>query len=161
MSGAGQQAAGTTSAGLGTSAAATEFGGTFLRDDKTGASFGARRIDPRTRDYVLDSNGRALGIRDVRQMVQFALHTEHNSSAVRGFGHKLRTIDRITANFEKRVLSVLTEALQPLIRAGLIEVLGFSQFTIGDDRNGLRRGASYGRLKWRDRTTTREREEFV
>lgn len=161
MSGAGKQAAGTSSSGFGTSTAATEFGGAFLRDDKTGRVLGARKIDPRSLDYQLDANGRALGMRDVRQMVQLALHTEYNSSAVRGFGHKLRSIDRITGNFEKRVLDVLTQALQPLIRAGLIEVLGFSEFRAGDNRNGLPRGAAYGRLRWRDLTTRKEREEFL
>lgn len=160
MSGAGGQGAGSTGAGVGTSAGATAHGGTFLRDERTGASLGARRIDPSTRDFEIDSNGRLFGVRDVKQLVHIAVHTEHDSSAVKGFGHRLREIDRITPNFERRVLTVLTDALAPLIRTGLIEVLGFDDFRTGNGRNGLMRGATYGRLRWRDLTTRREHEEI-
>lgn len=163
MSGAGLQKAGTTSAGFGTSAVATGIGGEFLRDTKTSRSFGSRKIDPSTRDYVLDDGGndRILGMNDVQHAVQMSVHTEQGSAAVTTMGHRLRTIDRITPNFESRVLSILTEALQPLIDQGLIEVVGFRGYRTGDGSNGLMRGATYGRLLWRDLTTNREHEEPV
>lgn len=159
--GAGIQAAGTTSAGFGVATGAVAAGGAFLRNTKNGESLGARRIDPNTRDYVLDENGRILGLDYVKHAVQMSIHTERGSSAVPNLGQRLRELDRITPNFEKRVLAVLTEALEPLIRLGYIEVLGFSQFTIGSSANGLPRGAIYGRLRWRDLTTGEEQTELV
>lgn len=161
MSGAGLQSAGDTSAGFGTSDAATVFGGAFLRDTRTGAVLGARKVNPTTRGYELDANGRVVGMNSVYQMVQIAVHTTYNSSAVRGLGQRLSSLDRITANFDKRVLEVLREALQPLIRAGFIEVLGFESFQKGNGRNGMIRGGVYGRLRWRDLTTKQERVEIV
>lgn len=155
------QSAGDTSAGFGTSDAATVFGGAFLRDTKTGDVLGARRINPKTRAYELDSYGRVVGMNSVYQMVQIAVHTAYNSSAVKGLGQKLSTLDRITSNFDKRILEVLREALQPLIRAGFIEVIGFESFKKGDGRNGMIQGGVYGRLRWRDLTTKTERVEIV
>jgi hypothetical protein len=161
MSGAGLQKAGSTSAGFGTSAAATEPEGAFLRDTRTGKSLGARKIDPNTRDYMLDDNGRVLGLDYVKHAVQMSLHTDHGSSVDTRMGQKLRSLDRITPNFERRVLAVLTEALQPLISLGYVEVLGFTAFTVGTNRNGLQRGAVYGRLRWRDLTTKQEHTELL
>lgn len=161
MPGAGLQSAGTSSAGFGTSASAIAQGGTFLRNTRNGESLGARRIDPNTRDYVLDENGRILGLDYVKHAVQMSVHTERGTAAVSELGQRLRELDRITPNFEKRVLAMLTDALQPLIRLGYIEVLGFSQFTIGNTANGLPPGAVYGRLKWRDLTTGEEQTELV
>lgn len=161
MSGAGLQSAGTSSAGYGTSASATAEAGAFLRDTKTGKSFSARKIDPVARDYVLDDNGRLLGADYVQHVVQMSVHTERGSAAVQEMGHRLRTLDRITPNFERQILAVLTEAVQPLIDLGYIEVLGFSTFIAGNNANGLQRGAIYGRFKWRDLTKTTEHEELV
>lgn len=161
MPGAGLQGGGTTSAGLGTSASATAQGGAFLRDTKTGISHGARMIDPNTRDYVLDDNGRILGLDYVKHAVQMSIHTDRGSSAVQSMGQRLRTLDRITPNFERRVLAILTEALQPLITLGYIEVLGFDQFTAGSAANGLMPGAVFGRLRWRDLTTGEEEKELI
>ncbi len=161
MSGIGLQGAGTTSAGFGTSAEATAPGGAFLRDAKTGRSLGSRKIDPRTRDYVLDENGRILGLDSVRQAVQLSVHTDRGSSAVSSVGQRLRSLDRITPNFERRVFAVLSEALQPLVDAGLVEVVSFERFKVGDNNNGLSRGAVYGRLKWRDLTSGQEHREDV
>lgn len=161
MSGAGIQKAGRTTAGYGTSASATVFGGGFLRDEVTGATLGARLIDPKSRDFVLDSNGRLLGMKSVRHAVLIAVHTVRDSSAVRGLGNRLSSIQRIGASFEKQILDILTEALRPLITAGLVEVVGFSQFRAGDGTNGMLPGAAFGRLKWRDLTTKQTFDEVV
>lgn len=161
MTGAGTQPAGTSSAGLGTSDTATSPGGVFLRDIRTGASLGARKIDPNTKDYVLDANGRILGRDYVQHAVQMSLTTERGSSAVSTLGHRLRTLDRITPNFERRVLALLTEAVAPLVQLGYVEVLGFTSFVVGDNKNGLPRGAIYGRFRWRDRTTALEHTELL
>lgn len=161
MAGAGTQKAGTSSAGFGVSESATAPGGAFLRDTRTGKSFGARQIDPRTRDYVIDEHGRALGMNAVQHAVQMSIHTERGSAAVQSMGQRLRTLDRITPNFERRMLTVLTEAVQPLVDQGLIEVLGFSHFVAGNNANGLQRGAVFGRFRWRDLTTRQEYEELI
>ncbi len=159
--GAGLQGAGVTSAGFGTPSEATEPGGAFLRDTRTGKIFGARKIDPRTRDFVIDSFGRLLGVEYVKHAMQMSLHTEKGSAAVQRMGQMLRAIDRITPNVEQRILLTLTEAVQPLISQGLVEVLGFSHFTAGNNRNGLKPGAVYGRFLWKDLTTGQEHEEIV
>jgi len=161
MSGAGLQKAGRTTAGYGTSPDATTFGGGFLRDEITGETLGARLIDPRSRTFVLDENGRILGMSTVRHAVLIAVHTVQNSSAVRGLGNRLSSIQRIGPNIERQVFSILSEALRPLVQAGMVEVLGFSQFVAGDSKNGMLAGAVFGRLKWRDLTTKQTHEEFI
>ena len=161
MAGVGIAGAGLTPAGFGTPPTAAVPEGAFLRNEKTGASLGARRIDPHTRDYVLDDNGRILGVNYVRSVVQMSVHTEVNSAVVQSMGHRLRTIDRITPNIEQQILTILTEAVQPLINQGLIEVVGFRNFVAGDDLNGLKRGAVYGVFEWRDLTTKTKHQEYI
>jgi len=161
VSGAGLQGAGTTPAGFGTPPTAAVPEGAFLRDTKTGRSLGARQIDPNTRDYTLDSNGRILGINYVRHVVQMSVHTERGSAVVQGLGHRLRTIERITPNIEQQILTILTEAVQPLVSQGLIAVVGFTHFVAGNGLNGLKPGAVYGRFEWRDLTTNLEHVEFI
>lgn len=161
MSGAGIQRAGRTPAGFGSPTDLGVPGGAFLRDTKTGKVLGVRQIDPRTRDYVLDDNGRLLGVNYVRHVVQMSIHTELGSSAVQSMGQRLRKLDRITPNFEKQILAVLTEAVTPLVTQGLVEVVGFTSFVAGNDHNGLQRGAVYGRFLWRDLTTGLAHQELV
>jgi hypothetical protein len=161
MSGAGLQKAGLTSAGYGTPATASGIAGGFLRDTKTGEPLGARKIDPLTRDYVLDSNGRILGVGYVKHVVQMSLQTEEGSAVVQEMGHRLRTIERITPGIERQILAILTKAVQPLINQGLIEVVGFDHFVAGDGKNGVPRGRVHGRFRWRDLTTGEEAEELI
>lgn len=166
FAGAGSQAAGTTNSGRGTSATATGLGGAFLRDASAGSvTYGqpqaARFIDPVTRDYVVDDYGRLLGMNYVRHEVQMCVHTVRNTSAVAELGQRLRDIKRITPGIENEILIILTEAVQSLIARGLIEVVGFFGFRAGDDRNGLARGAIFGKFVWRDLTTGQEHQEFV
>ena len=161
MAGVGLAGCGLSPAGFGTPATATVPEGAFLRDTKNGRSLGARKIDPVTKDYVLDDNGRILGVNYVRHVVQMSVHTERGSAVVQAMGHRLRTIDRITPNIEAQILATLTEAVSPLVTQGLIEVVGFSHFVAGNDLNGLNRGAVYGRFQWRDLTTGLEHQEVI
>ena len=161
MSGVGVQKAGATSAGYGTSPAATEFGGGFLRDSTNGRSLGARMIDSKSRDYVRDENGRTLGRSSVRAAVQYCISTERGSAADTTIGHRLKTLKRISPNFERAVDSVLRDAVAPLVQRGLIEVIAFREYRKGDGTNGLPRGAIYGRFEWRDLTTRQVFEEGV
>lgn len=161
MLGIGRQAAGSSSAGYGTPEPVATNGGSFLRDPTTGKTLGARRIDPKTKDFVLDENGRILGVDPLRHMVQMSIHTEQGSAADTNCGQRLRSLDRITPNFDKRVLAILTEALQPLVVRGMIEIVDFVSYKAGDNTNGLPRGATYGRLRWRDLSTGQEFKEDV
>lgn len=159
MSGAGLQPAGTSSAGIGAPLAGNPQSGVVFQGQDS-ASNGSRYIDPHTRDYVINSDGRIAGTPNVPHLVQFAITTERNSSAVRSIGQELRKLDRITPNFEKRVLSVLTDALQPLIDARLVEVVGFASFKSSSTDKGVSSGRVYGRLLWRDLTTGGEPQEL-
>lgn len=160
MAGFGRQPAGTSNAGWGTPGQAIAIEGGPLRDPQTSALMGSRRIDPHTRDYVVDQYGRISGMADVQQLVQLAVHTERGSAAVRDLGQTLRSIQRVTSNFERHCLAVLTAALQNLIDLGLIEVTGFVSFKAGKADN-LQPGQTYGRLRWRDLTTDEEHEELI
>jgi hypothetical protein len=159
--GVGMQPAGSTSAGYGVAPTATGLGGAFLRDIRTGEVQFARYVNPTTRDYELDENGRMLGMGYVRQCVQLSVHTELGSCVVQAMGQRLRSLKRITSGFERLFLYVLSDAVQPLIEQGLIEVVGFTAYRAGDNTNGLMRGAVYGRFLWRDLTTGQEHEERI
>jgi hypothetical protein len=161
MPGIGTQSAGSSSAGYGTTDPVATNGGGFLRDPTTGKTLGARRINPQTRDFVMDEHGRILGVDSLRHMVQMSIHTEKGSAADTRCGQRLRSLDRITPNFDKRVLAILTEALQPLVVRGMIEIVDFVSYKAGNDSNGLPRGAVYGRLQWRDLTTKQVFKEDV
>ncbi len=159
MAGAGLQPAGTTSAGIGSPEEGNPQDGVVFQAPD-GTSDGSRFIDAVTRDYVMNANGRLNGMPNVPHLVQFAILTELNSSAVRGIGQELKSLDRISANFDKKVLGLLTSALQPLINARLVEIVGFTSKSSSTDA-GVSPGRFYGRLLWRDLTTQNEQELFV
>jgi hypothetical protein len=153
MAGLGLQPAGTSPAGFGMPQATVLI-------DENGFGQGSRRIDPVTRDYVIAADGRAVGMQNVQHLVHMAIHTDRTSSAVRDLGNELATIKTITANFEHRILSVLTRAVQHLIDAKLIEVLGFTTFIVGPD-GGQPRGRAVGRFRFRDLTTDQEHGDDI
>lgn len=146
MSGFGSQPAGSSPYGIGTPAVATGLGGKILRDSSTGRSTGSRALDPTTKTYLLDSNGRILGMDDLQHLVLMAVSTEKGSSAMRELGHELRKIERITSNFQQRVASTLTAAVQHLVRRKLITVVGVSVQLV-------RPGVAKAILEWRDTAT--------
>lgn len=159
MAGFGHQPAGSTSAGWGTPALADLPGGDILRDPATGARMGSRRINPLTRDYEIDAHGRLLGEMQVRHLVQMAVRTLKGSSAMRTLGLNTSAMSRITGDFERRLAGALTNAVQHLTDAKLIEVLGVSEYRAGA-RGGLKEGRVYARFRWRDLTTKQEHEEL-
>lgn len=146
MSGAGFQGAGTTSAGFGAPSRGAEEGGVILRDEATGASLTGRRLDPRTGDYVVDENGRLLGMPTVQQLVQLAVM---NSAAA------LQQIDRLNDGFERAATAVLTTACGPIVQQGLIAVIGVRNVRLGV-RGGLAQGQAVYQFLWRDLTTNTE-----
>lgn len=149
MPGFGSQPFGSSSYGLGTPALAPKPGGSLLRDPQTGETRDALLIDAKKRDYVLDANGRALGMPRTRQMVQIALATAKNSSAMKGLGLDLGELEVITPALERQIDSALRDAVQHLVDQRLIVVLGTSLFLAGVD-DGLPAGAVHTRFNFRD-----------
>lgn len=160
MTGFGLQPAGSTGGGYGTPPTAPTLTGKPYQDPVSGEVHGGRYIDPTLRDYRLNLDNRFAGMNNVQQLVHLAIHTDLASSALRELGNDFRSLDVITANFERRVLTILTNAVQHLVRDGLIEVLGFSSFRIGPD-GALLPGAVIGRFRYRDLTTNQEQESPV
>ena len=152
--GFGNQPFGSSPYGIGTPAVYPGLGGAILRDAKTGASLGSRRIDPRTRDYVVDSNGRILGMSKTQQLVYLAVSTTKGSAAMRSLGHELAKIDRISGNFFRRLSTTLHAAVQDLVNSGLIVVLGVRAQLV-------RPGVVYVALKWRDVSAKTEHSTSV
>lgn len=151
MSGFGSQPFGASPYGIGTPATAPAQGGKILRDTSNGFSTGSRKIDPLTKDYVLDDYGRLVGMGDLHQLVFLAVSTTKGSSAMRSLGQDLRRIERISSNFQRRVDTTLRAALQSLVNARRIEVISTSVEII-------RPGVVRTRLRWRDLETGRENE---
>jgi hypothetical protein len=151
MAGYGIQPAGTSPAGLGTPALAAPNAGAALTDPNTGAQTGGRLIDTRTRDYVADANGRLAGMSNVPQLVYLAIATVKSSSAVRDLGMQPQG-SVVTSNIQAVVLNMLRDAVNDLVSAGLVQVLGLEQFRVGPD-GVLLAGATYGHFRYRDLTT--------
>jgi hypothetical protein len=154
MSGFGSQPFGSSPYGIGTPAVAPATGGSILRDEFSGETHGSRSIDPYTRDYVLDDNGRILGMSDTKQLVILAVLTDKGSSAMRQLGHELKSIDRITPNFSRRVDNTLRAAVKHITDRRMIEV-------IGTEVQVLRPGVAFARLRWRDLVTGLDDEVVV
>mgnify|MGYP000142922689 CR=1 FL=1 len=82
---------------------------------------------------------------DVQQLVHMAVATDLGSSAVRNLGQQLRQIERVSSNFEALVTNALEGAVQHIVNAGLIEVVGVVVEVV-------RPGVAHARLLWRDLT---------
>lgn len=146
MSGFGSTACGSSPYGLATPVTAPQFEGSILRDEFSGETRGSRRIDSYTKDYVLDANGRILGMNDTQQLVLLAVSTTKGSAAMRDLGQALSRIERITSNTESLIRSELHSALQSLIDAGRIEFQGI-------DVDFVRPGVVHVHVLWRDVST--------
>lgn len=152
---------GTSPAGWGTPDLATVPSGAILVDSTTTRSLGSRKINPLTRDLTLDaSTGRVVGDGDTRHMVQMALHTLKSSSAMRSLGFDSTDMARLSGDFERKLRDRVEAAVAHLVTAGLIEVIGVSQFKSAA-RDGLREGQVFARFSWRDLTTSQVFQEYL
>lgn len=154
MSGWGSQPFGSSPYGIGTPAVADALGGSTLRDASTGEQLGSRKIDPATGDYVLDENGRILGMSSITQLVLLAVSTTKGSAAMRQLGQELRKIDRITSNLPRRVDNTLRAAVQHIVNRGLIEV-------VGTEVEVVRPGVVLARMRWRDLSSGKTNEAII
>lgn len=132
-----------TPAGVGTPAVGTANAGSVMRNANDGSIANARSIDPGTRQYVIDSNGRITGTTSTRQLVQLAVSTTLGSSAVKQLGNDISRIDRITDNFARRVSDVFTKALAPLVTRKLIAINSIDVQQVQGSR-------AYALIKWTD-----------
>lgn len=143
--------------GVGTPAVLPTSSGRVLTVLGTGEQSGARLIDPITRDYVIDANGRCVGMDAVQQLVYLAVATSKGTSAMRSLGQELKQIKRITSNFEKRVDETLRAAVQHIVDRGLIEYVGTSVRIV--EKPGGKLASIH--LRWRDVSTGKEDTTFV
>jgi len=149
MSGIGVGPAGMFPAGMGEpDLAPVPGGGVFL--DAQGVQQTGRAIDLHTGRYTYDAYGNCVGTSTMRQLVQIAVTTVLNSSAVTGLGHRLRDLKDIGANYEKDLDVIVREALADLVARNLITVLDVTAVRFG--ATGVRTGV-YGHARFRDLTT--------
>lgn len=157
--GIGAQPAGSSGAGYGVASSAIPLKGRITPND-IGRSTGARFIDARKGDYVINEDGRCIGMTPGQQAVYLAAKTVRGTSAVKSMGQTLSEIEVITENAKSAVEQKLNEALQPAVDGGLITIVDFDNFKAGP-RDGLIPGRMYGRLRWRDLSTSKEHTEYV
>lgn len=140
--------------GFGTPAAAPEPGGAVFREASSGAQLSARAIDPKTGDYIYDDYGRVTGMSAGAQAVYLACKVDLGTSSVPTLGQRLRAIDRITANFQRRVEETIRAALSVAVSTGLIKIIAI------DTERMSERGV-FARVRWRDLETRSEQDTFV
>jgi hypothetical protein len=92
--------------------------------DYKGTPQGSRYINPQTRRWEFDSNGRALGMADAAHMVLMSLTTTLGSAA--WFGGLPAPGGVIGANFEAQRKTEVQNVLKPLVDNGTIEVVSIT-----------------------------------
>jgi hypothetical protein len=147
--GLGAAALGGCIVGFGEPGAADNYGGSVFRDLATGASLTGRYIDPKTRQYVYDQYGRALGQSTVPQLVQLALTTKLGSSTVSTLGQRFGELDVIDESFDGRARAFVDQALADLVSKNLVEVL-----SVDIDRVAV--SGERIHVRWKDLTTDLE-----
>lgn len=120
MSGAGTVAAGTAPFGVGTPVTTTGRTGNIFPDQVTGATKECRYVDPRTRTWVFDANGRACGMTVAQQMVLVAILTERGTAAWPGGLERSHGV--IGADFAQQREAGVRRALQHLTDGGVIAI---------------------------------------
>lgn len=146
MAGAGIAPAGTSIAGYGTVTSIAGSPAQILVDPNDGVSKDTRAVNPVTRQYTYDSQGRPTGQSGVPHLVQMALMTLRNSSAVANFGLAAPP-PLITANVAAQLTRDFNLAVKDLVDQRLIQVV-----SITVDRAML--AGERVRFTWRDLTTS-------
>ena len=119
--GAGMAPAGTSIAGYGQPATTDRvLKQPFLAVD--GTVLNARSIDPKTRDYVLDSSGRSLGMTSTEQQVYLATITTKGTSADSNMGTTINSIQVVRKNTSTEVEATVRASLQGLTSSGKIVI---------------------------------------
>lgn len=151
MTGAGFAPAGVSPAGIGYVAPVSRDRSRALTD-ATGRRHGSRYIDPKTKQYEVDENGRYRGMPNVAHLVQLAFLTPRGSSALPNLG--LAPPSGVLSNgFVPERQAAVRDALAPYVASGLIEIV-----TIDVD---TKRRPAVTLVRWRDLSTLEEEETFV
>lgn len=140
MSGAGDSGAGGAPYGIGTPTTTSGREGlVFTGED--GAQYGSPWIDPQTRQYVFDTNGRRKGMPNVRHLVETVALTLKDSSSLRGYGMPgpAGTID---SNFVARREVEIRQAFKTLVDSKIIEIVAIKIEVKGSRSNE--------QMQWRD-----------
>lgn len=119
--GAGFSAAGFAPAGTGDVDLAPVPTSNLLIDAVTGVQKNARKLDPYSRQYVLDATGAIQGMSGIQQMVLLRLQTVRGSSALPNFG-KAASPKLVTANTLRQIQSDVTQALSDMVLQKLIVI---------------------------------------
>ena len=121
-------------------------------EDTSNAQQGSRFIDPRTKDYVLNADGRFVGQQNTRHLVVHRLSTVLGSSATLAVGHTLGQVERMT-----QIKSIDTR-----IRAALSDIedqMTIESIDISTARSDIAPGRAFIVVKWRDLATNETFEE--
>lgn len=153
--GFGVAALGTSSFGFGVPATTPPPGGAPLTDNN-GVRQSVRKIDLKTRQYVYDANGRAMGDSPVHQQMQFIATTDLGSCAVLATGNTIRSLQDITANFVQRAQAVYQKAYARLVARGLIKINDISVEVTPSGPNTVSKALI--RIKYTDLTTGQDQE---
>lgn len=151
MAGFGSMPCGSGPYGINTPVTAAGNEGPVLADD-LGAVQGARYINPRTRQYEFDANGRYKGMPNVRQLMLLAFLTVKGSSAVPTLGIE-EPSGVIGRNFVERRRESIRQAVAPHVRARLVEILSI-------DIDVTNRPV-FTLVRWKDLTTEIEHEDRI
>jgi len=152
--GAGVCPAGTSAAGYGVPDAGTSPNSAIFPDPLTGLPQTGRSVNSATGDYTFTADGRTQGMATVPQLVYLAVKTVFGSAAlspgaIQPLGVDISNVQEQGPNFERQISSALATALSPLVRQGLVTILGLKLLPV-DNPDGV---APY--LTWRDNTTGR------
>jgi len=123
MSGAGSSPFGSSPYGIGSPPTSTGRAGTLLTDS-VGAPQGSRYINPATRRWEFDSNGRPIGMPNAGHMVLMSLTTVLGSSAWDGGLPAPGGV--IGSNFEATRVQEIQNVLKPLVDDGTIEIVSIT-----------------------------------
>jgi hypothetical protein len=141
-------------AGIGQPAPYVAPGGSVFRNvdnASPNAQLDARKIDPVTRQYDFDANGRVVGQTTTQQLVLLAFSTVAGTSAMTTLGQTLRRIQVIGPDIVRQVTTILTAAVQPYIDQKLLAILSISVVgRTGNGPGGLPTGGIVASVRWRD-----------
>lgn len=148
MTGAGLAPAGTFLAGFGYQETPARDRSQALTDD-FGRRHGARYIDPLTRRYAIDANGRYKGMSNIAQLVELAFLTQAGSSSMPALG--LAPAGGVISNgFVAERKEAIRNALSSLTQSGLVELVSIDV--------DISRRPTMTLVRWRDLTTSTEQE---
>ena len=144
--GAGLCPAGSSAAGFGVPTVATSPINVPFPDAQTGRTQGGYQVGLTSGDYSFTSDGRVVGVANVKSLVQHAITTTFGSSAVPNFGLQLPGGDK-TSGYKQRIESRLRNALAGLVAQNLIQIVSVSVADMPNNSAG-----TIGTLTWRDLT---------